>query len=409
MKVICLHHRLGGYTSHHFNEAHGFMLELDRRGKDFVLLVNRRAEPRIVKELNARPVCDDPTFLLQWSFEERSQRFLDMLHQRVDRLVKAGDWVMVTIATQLEAHALTRWIQELPQRKKPWIVVLFLSDRWNRSGREEYERQIAEFHKLRSAIAGLTPEAAHRMIFYTLTDLLAEELSELLGTRVGVAPMPLPYGVPNEVHNWNSSVPRVAILGGTRREKGSYLIPDIIRACRGLVQVEFLVHLTNNSLTAEESGQLARIADEPGVSVIEDALPLPEYEAALRSADLALFPYETIPYRKRTSGVFGEAVAFGKPVVVTPGTWLAEQIQAGRAAGTISDDLQPESIARAIADCVSNLDELRRSAQAVSAEWRKTVSLPAFVDLMESEIARRALSRIDEKPAPRRSWWPFSK
>ncbi len=403
MKIVCLHHRLGGYSSHHFNEAHGFMEEYARRGQKFVLLVNTRAEPRIVAKLGARPVLEDPTFRLEWTFEERSQRFLDMLHARVDRLVKVGDRVMVTVATQLEAHALTRWLQELPERKKAWIVIVFLSDRWNRSGRDEYDRQLAEFNRLKATIATLTPDDARKIVFCSVTAPLAEELSGLLGTRVSAVPMPLPYGAPASDGTMMdaASRPRVAILGGTRREKGSYLIPDIIRACRTLVDVEFLVHLTNNSLTVEEAEHLGRIADEPNVSVIRDALSLPDYEAALRSADLALFPYETIPYRQRTSGVFAESVAFGKPVVVTPGTWMAEQIEAGRAAGTIAEDLAPESIARAVAQCVADLDAQRQMAASVSAAWRQTVSLSAFVDLIDALIANRA----QDEPRVRRGFF----
>jgi Glycosyl transferases group 1 len=403
MKVICIHPRLAGYSSHHFNEAHEFMEEFDRRGKEFVLLVNVQAPAQIVAELRAHAVLDDPTFRMEWSFEERSRRFVEMLHKTIDRRLRADDCVLITVSTQLEAHALTRWLQELPRRKKPWIVILFLSDRWNRSGRDEYERQIAEFRKLNAAIASLTPDDAHRVIFLTLTDLLAEELSELLGTKVDVAPMPLDYGVPPSNRSAKrGSLPRVAILGGTRREKGSYLIPDIVRACRSRVEVEFLVHLTNNTLTAEEAERLALIAEEPRVTVISQPMTLPEYNAALGTADIALFPYEVIPYRKRPSGVFAEAVAFGKPVVATRGTWMAGQIESGRAAGTIFEDLQPDSIARAIARCVADLESLPQSAQALSSAWRRTNSLSAFVDFMESQIASRAQH---QKPS-RRSWWP---
>src|SRR5258708_4569192 len=303
MKVICIHHRLVGYSSHHFNEAHGLMRELGRRGRELILLVNVQASPRIVAELNAHAVLDDPTFRLEWSFEERSRRFQDVLHRRVDRLLKAGDCVLLTVSTQLEAHALTLWLQELPHRKKPWIVILFVSDRWNRSGRDEYERQIGEFRKLSAAISSLPLEDAHRILFCSVTDPLAEELSELLGTKVEVAPIPLPLAAV-QLSNPARAVPqlpRVAILGGTRREKGSYLIPEIIRACRPLVPVEVLVQLTNNTLTAEEAEVLGEIAEEPGVSVIREAMSLAEDEAALNDSDIALFPYELLPYRKRSS------------------------------------------------------------------------------------------------------------
>lgn len=402
MKVVCLHHRLGGYSSHHYNEARGLREELGRRGTRLVLLVSRRAEPRVVAELQGRAVLDDPTFRLEWSFAERSRRFVALLHEHVDRFVKRDDRLLVTIATQLETHALARWLQELPDRRKPWIVALFLSDRWNRGTREEHDRQMGELHELRGALAALSPENARRMILGAVTEPLAKTLTGLLGTDVAYAPMPLPYGhPPPRVHH--APRPVVAMLGGTRREKGSYRIPAIVPATRALVDVDFLVHLSNDTLTAEEAATLARVADEPQVTVIRGALPVAEYEAALGSADLAVFPYEVVPYRQRSSGVFGEAVAFGKPVVVTPGTWMAAQLAAGRAAGVIADDETPEAYARAIARCVADLDALRRSAESVSDAWRATVSLSAFIDQIEGEIALRAA----EEPPRRRRFWPF--
>jgi len=380
MKVICIHPRLAGLTSHHFNESHGFIQEFHRRGKEFLLLISIHAGAQIAAELNARAVLDDPTFRMEWGFEERSERFLAMLHAQIDAHLNANDCVLITVSTQLEAHALTRWLQELPLDKKPWIVILMLSDRWNRSGREEYERQIAEFRILNAAISSLAPEDA------------AEELRDLLGTKVDVAPIPLEYGDPGLYSSakTNPHLPRVVVLGGTRREKGSCLMPDIVRACRSHVQVEFLLHLANNTLTAEEAEKLTHIAEEPQVTVIREPMSLPDYNTALNSADIALFPYEVIPYRKRNSGVFAEAVAFGKPVAATSGTWMATQIEAGRAAGTIFEDLDPNSIARAIARCVVDLKSLQHSAQALSIEWRKKACLSAFVDFMEEQIALRS-------------------
>ena len=110
------------------------------------------------------------------------------------------------------------------------------------------------------------------------------ELSTLLGTSVAVGPMPQEYvdRPPSQaIARDRSRLPRVTILGGTRREKGSHRIPEIIRACRDVVPVEFLVHLTNDTLTAEESATLARIADEPNVVVIREALPREAYHLSL--------------------------------------------------------------------------------------------------------------------------------
>jgi hypothetical protein len=401
MKFILLHHRLGGYGSHHFNESLGFQRELARRGRKLRLLVSANALPKVVKELGARAVLEDSTFRMEWSFEERSRRFVAMLHERVDRFVKGGDCVMVTIATQLEAHALAVWLAELPERRKPFIVVTFLSDRWNRGTREEYDRQVAEFAILRSTLAALSAGDARRIMLFAITELLCEELTELLGTPVAYATMPQRYG-PLLPAPSRSGRPRVSLLGGTRREKGSYRIPAIIQACRAFVDVEFLVHLTNDSLGDEDARALAAIRHESNVTVLPEALPVPQYDAALASAHLALFPYELIPYRKRTSGVFGEAVGHGKPVVVTPGTWMARQIESGLATGVIAEDERPESIARAVARCVAELDSLTRIAESKIDAWRATISLPAYFDRVETELARRTAA---VKPVRRFSFW----
>lgn len=391
MKVICVHPRFASLSSHHFNESYGLMQEFRRRGTEFLLLINMHASAQIVDAVHARAVIDDPTFCMQWSFRERSDRFLSILHAQLDAEVRADDRVLITVSTQLEAHALTRWLQELPADRKPWIVVLILSDRWNRSTREEYVRQVAEFGVLSAALASLAPDDARRMLFFTLTDLLAQELTDLLGVSVAVAPIPLEYGDPDlyRVPPRPGQLPRIAVLGGVRREKGSYLLPDIVRACRGLVAVEFLVQLVNNGLSAQEMAELEQLAREPHVNVISDAISLTDYNIALNSADIALFPYEVIPYLKRGSGVFAEAVAYAKPVIATAGTWMAQQIESGRAAGVVFDDLEPECIARAIAQCVANLDALQRTAAGLSGPWRDGSGIAGFVKLMEGRIAAR--------------------
>src|ERR1044071_4634261 len=113
MRFILLHHRFGGYGSHHFKEARGFRIELARRGKKLLLFGIARADRRVVAAGGGRALLGYPPFRLKWSFEERTRRFVDMLHAHIDRVVRADDCVMLTIATQLETHALARWLREL--------------------------------------------------------------------------------------------------------------------------------------------------------------------------------------------------------------------------------------------------------------------------------------------------------
>jgi len=147
--------------------------------------------------------------------------------------------------------------------------------------------------------------------------------------------------------------------------------------------------MVNEGLSPEDFASALALADEPTVIAILHELQIEEYANAMKSADLAIFPYEVIPYRQRTSAVFGEAVAYGKPVVVPVGTWLAQQIEEGRAVGIVCKDLSPQGYARGIAACVANLRQLTSDAQTLSTGWRESVSMTRFTDIVEQEIARR--------------------
>ena len=392
MKVICVDPRLGDLPGHYFNEAKGQIDEFRRRAVDYELLVSVHAPPSMVAELNAHPVVDDPTFRFEWSFEERSNRFLAMLHEHVDHRVSAGDRVLMTYVTQLEAHALVRWLAELPSAQTPWVVAMFLVDAWNHSDQAEHERHLAEFSKLRLAASSLSPEDATRMIFFAQTESLAADVAGLIGTRVELAPMPLPYPGPRSYTSARlpTASPRVAILGGMRAEKGSYLVTDIVRACRTRAPVEFLIDTTAEYLVADKLERIAHLAEEPGVTAVDRTMTRPEYYSAIAGSHIGVFPYEVAPYRNRTSGVFAEMVAFGKPVVATHGTWLGDQIEAGRAAGAVFDELEPEAIADAILRCATDLESLTQSANAMARAWRRDVSLPAFINLMDATIEERS-------------------
>jgi glycosyltransferase involved in cell wall biosynthesis len=399
-KVIGIHHRLTSLSGHRYNEAAGSIEEYGRRGRKVLLFISRLASPEIAQKLGASAVLDDPTFCLEWSFAERTRLFAEMLHTHIAPVVEAEDRVFLTVATQLEANALTRWLRELPAQKKPWIVTVFLSDRWNRSGPAEYARQVVEFHTLREELKKLSAAENQKLLFFSVTESLSDEIGQLTEREVGLVPLGLRYELSgkneeNIQESGSNSTPLIAVLGGMRPEKGSVLIPEIFRACQEVVKVRFKIQMVNEGLSPEDFASILALADEPTVAAIPRELQIEEYADAMKSADLALFPYEVIPYRQRTSAVFAEAVAYGKPAVVPEGTWLARQIEEGRAAGIVCDDLCPAGYARGIAECVANLPKLTTEARARSTEWRESVNMSRFIDIVEQEIERRALPLLD--------------
>lgn len=376
-------------AGHRYNQGLGFFEAARRRGFEPVLLMNPAADAAVRAALpEGRPVFPDPVFRPDLSFDERTAAFLGLLHEHVSPLVQAGDQVFVTVATQVEGRALAAWLRELPEARRPWTLSLFLSDRWNREG-ADLAGQLAELRATAADFAAWGTAAEPRLVLASLTRGLSSELSGILGVPFGVAPMSeLADGIePSERPPHRP--PRVAVLGGARREKGFHLLPEIVHACRRRGKADFVIQMHNEQLSAEEFSALCRLAGEPGVTGIPGALDRGPYLSCLQEADLVLFPYERIPYRQRTSGVLSEAILAGKPAVVPSGTWLAEQVMEGRAAGVIYEGEDAEAIAGAVLAALKDLAALSTAARERASRWKESQSLEPFLDWFEGEVVRR--------------------
>ncbi len=116
----------------------------------------------------------------------------------------------------------------------------------------------------------------------------------------------------------------------------------------------------------------------PNLAVIERTLGEADYHALLLSADVVLVPYERPHYVSRTSGVFVEAIANGKPVVVTGRTWMSRQL-GDSGAGIVFDDSDPKNLADAIAEAARRLPELREKTEKFRAEYGRFHNPGAFL------------------------------
>jgi glycosyltransferase involved in cell wall biosynthesis len=391
-RLILVQHRLAGMTGHRYHQTLGLAAAARRRGMEPLVLINEEADAALCAAVGGAAVLRDPVFRSDLSFDQRTAAFVALLHRHVDPGVRRGDWLLVTVATQCEARSLAAWLAELPERKRPWTLALFPSDRWNRAGLAERNRQLEEMRVLARELAALAPRVARRLILASHAIALRGELATLLGTAVAVAPMAeLVEGIaPREPGRAAAGrPPRVGVLGGARPEKGSHLLPAIVRASRERTAVDFVLQLANEQLTAESFAELCALAHEPGIEVASGPLDRAGYLRLLASSDLVLFPYERIPYRQRASGIFSEAVLAGLPVVVPSGTWMAEQVAAAAAAGVVYEGDGPAVIAGAVAECVAALPELAAPARERAPAWRRTQSLEPFFAWLAGEIAAR--------------------
>jgi hypothetical protein len=390
-RLISVHHRLGDLTGHRYPEALALATAAPKRDLDYVLFINEHASPAARAALPyGQAVLHCPVFRKDLSFDERTGDFVAMLHEHLDPVVRQDDWVLVTTATQCETRALAAWLLAIAEEKRPWAVAVFHSDRWNRYGPEERERQVGEFQVAASELAKLDADAARRLMIGAPTEELSQELSALLGTIVNRVPQVTPSdGYIAPVRKAAGGPALVGVMGGARTEKGSHLIRAIISESRRLGRVDFAVQLANEDLSAAAFEDLCLIAKEPGIWATYGPLDQATYRSFLAQCDILLLPYQRIPYRSRASAIFVEAALTGRPVVVSSGTWMGDRVAAAEAAGVTYEGDTPAEIAEALMRAVAVLPDLAARAKKIAPEWQQTMTLDVFLDWVQAEITRR--------------------
>ena len=416
IRLIGVQHRLADRTGHRFHQSMAYLESARRRGWGSVLFLHREAEPEVRAAFpQGHAVLSDPVFRRDLSFDERTALFADMLGTHVSPVIRAGDRLLMTIATQCEARAIFRWSAELPARKRPWSLVLFPSDRWNREGAEERNRLLGEIAATALEIARIDAGVRRRIVLASHTASASAELAVLLGEDVGVAPMAeLVAGIAPRAGRRLEGPVRVGVFGGARPEKGSHRLAEIVAACRRRGAIDFNLQLANEQLTEDQFAQLCRLADEPGIDCTRGGLGRDDYVSLFARTDLALFPYQRIPYRQRASGILSESILAGLPVVVPSGTWLAEQVASGAAAGVIYEEDDVESIAAAVWRAADDLARLSARARERVETWRESQTMDPFLDWLEGVIAVRSAAEAAVSPprgglfrAGRSRFWPW--
>jgi hypothetical protein len=155
--------------------------------------------------------------------------------------------------------------------------------------------------------------------FQLLTDskLLSKSLSNYFQEKVTVMPIPHTELIENKTENKDDLI-FCWWAGPPREEKGWEVIRNMTKY-QSLEAEKFC-------LVAAKSSQLTSIKGGVKVNLIEDNISRLEYVKWLAKSDFILLPYDPEAYKERTSGIFTEAIIAGKIVVVTPNTWMAQEL-----------------------------------------------------------------------------------
>jgi glycosyltransferase involved in cell wall biosynthesis len=177
-------------------------------------------------------------------------------------------------------------------------------------------------------------------------------------------------------------------LGGWRTEQGVSDLADALIALRGdFAEGRFTATVQARASRADpqaaEVQRRLKAAAVPGVEIVEEVLSRERFLGALAAADFVVVPYQAEAYRYRTSGIFAEAVALGKPVITTRGSWMAGEL--GGDEPLLYTSGSPDDLARAIRGAAELSPELGAGAARRRSAWNAFHNPASFYDLLVGE------------------------
>jgi hypothetical protein len=368
-----------GSNGHHYWEAKALVDELRSRGETIRLFSHRDA-PRadrfpgveIIPTFSLNPwddVSNDPVWSNFENFIVHARSIHSDLSAKDPSLFRHALALFPSLkGTQL--LGLFRWLNDLIEKDRPKTAVcLFAPLVWS-------ERH-AQLQK--TLWDACPPPLKKELALFCRTPQVAEGFKTHTDIALGVLPSPLPADAIARGRSFAKPAEApmvVSFVGGARRERGGTLIADVVERCSAS-GVRFFIQAKHESRAGTGSDVLAGLARWPHVQVQEGVLEQDDYYRAIADSVL-LLAYHPYAYRWRDSGVYREAVLLGAPVLVTAGTWMAQEVEQ-RGNGLVIKDFSVGAIVDCIGRAQRELPALRAAAARVAEHVSRTQGVASYI------------------------------
>lgn len=294
-----------------------------------IILGNRTVDARLRESHAIIPLfqcwCDTRFGTAQQTFARHHKAIQQDLGE-VSRIhsVNRSDVFLINTLRHWALAGVVDWLESLPASKRPRVVLVLhftaFPDPNAPSDSLEY------FQKAFRRIE--TSEVRDRILLLADSEELIEEYRGING-RLKFALAPIPH-VPDRrsASPRDPSVLNLGYLGEARENKGFHLLPYVVNCARKSPladRIRFHIHAFSSDPQSQFHRQIVPRLVRPNVELHRDRLSDDEYEDLLSQLDIVLFPYTRANYHAQTSGIFSEAMALGRTVLVPRGTWMARQ------------------------------------------------------------------------------------
>jgi hypothetical protein len=412
MALVILDPNLEGEAGHHLAYDMAIARAARARGEAVTIIAHRRYAGsgidgvRILPHFSAstyHTMHDDPVTgaMDDWrAFNDLLQAELALLPRPEFR---PSDAVLVPTATENHLAGYIGWMKTFDPLEAPLFLLHLMFPSGitvDAAGKEVVEDPLrALFYRLADRAAQEEGPPVH---LFASGGQHATEFSALFRRPVAAHPLPIrpePGPVPTER-------PRRALLfaGDARVDKGVGLLPALVPLLAAAHPDWTLVaHVNGNTAWGEARAAVEALqalpATVPGLELAGGRLSADDYLALARGVGIALFPYDPVLYRRKSSGVLWEAISLGTPVVVPAGTWLENEARYWGAGHVAYAEHSAAGIAAAFQAALPRIDELAAASAAASARYRAANGAPALIDQIAGLWVRhKAVASLVARP-----------
>ncbi len=264
----------------------------------------------------------------------------------------------------LQLFALTIALYLIPKNNlQVWLL-------YRRDVHQDKTRFIHKF--LHQIIHKLLPQ--NQLRFLTDSEFLANSLSNYFQEKITVMPIPhteihCPEKVinpDNPIYCWWPGSPRLEKGWDTLKAMTQAKIPSGNKIC----------------LIAAESANFTETEGGIKIKPVKNNLTRDEYTAWLCLSDIILLPYDADAYKERTSGIFTECIIAGKIPLVTPNTWMAEELKNYQLEALIINWQDPQIVCNTILDVAANPD-IKTQILAMQKDFKQFHNLSTYAETMQ--------------------------
>lgn len=387
---------LKSYSGHCYEYFRPLITLLRERGDQVVLIGNKDLEPDFARTTETIPLftywCDEMNIALSevkaavryaLIVQEHERAIIDDF-SRIDAEYSFGpcDTIVLNSARHWILKGLFRWLEGVPQACRPDLVLLLHFTASPIPGEYHPSKKVYQ-----DAFAYLETSAAKPYI-HLLADSrqLIEEYESYTSIPVALSPFPhtarrIQYSRPPDRENMN-----VGYIGEARVHKGFHLLPSLAKSVQNH-KVHFHIHAFCFNPQAEfYKAALLNLERCANVTLYYDLMNPDEYEAFLDKIDISLIPYSLDNYYKQTSGIYAESIALGKPVIVSRGTWMADQLaQFGGGEACIANDYM--SLVDSVDRVCDRFEYYRSAALAAAQRWNSIHNPERLMLAIEHQIS----------------------